>query len=103
MNKNTLGVIGLAKRAGKIEFGAENAVKAIRNGRAKYVLIAEDVSDNTRKMISDKAKFYSVNYETVDIGMAALGKAIGRKNCAALAFTDDNFVKAYEKSLTAVG
>ncbi|MBO4453232.1 MAG: ribosomal L7Ae/L30e/S12e/Gadd45 family protein [Clostridia bacterium] len=94
-------MIGLAKRAGKLAAGTENALEAIRKHKAKLVLVCADVSDNTKKALSDKSAFYGVKCEQTDASMAEVGRSIGKKSCAAIAFTDDNFVTAYRKSLTA--
>lgn len=99
MKKNTLGVIGLAARARGIVIGTNNVLDAIRNKKAKLVLIACDVSDNTRKTLTDKSKYYSAKAEEIDITTEELGRAVGHLNTAAIAFTDANFVKAYEKSI----
>ena len=101
MNKKTLGVIGLAKRAGKLAVSTANVLEAIRGGKAELVLIASDASCNTKKSISDKASYYSVRYEIADITVGELGHITGRGEAAAAAFTDDSFVKAYEQSLAA--
>ena len=98
MNKNTLGVIGLAYRARGIATGTNQVLEAIRARKAKLVIIASDVSENTRKNLTDKASFYSARTEIADITAEELGRAVGRSNTAAIAFTDVNFVKAYEKS-----
>lgn len=98
LEKNTLGVIGLAARARGIVIGTNQVLEAIRGGKAKLVLIAEDVSDNTKKNLTDKAKFYSARTEFIDISAEELGKAVGHNNTAAIAFTDINFVKAYRKA-----
>ena len=100
MNKNTLGVIGLAARARGIVIGTNQVLEAIRGRKAKLVLIASDVSDNTRKNLKDKATYYSASTEETDITAEELGKAVGHSNTAAIAFTDINFVKAYKKSLS---
>lgn len=100
MKKNTLGVIGLAARARGIAIGTNQVLEAVRGKKAKLVLIASDVSDNTLKNINDKSSFYSVKALQIDITAAELGKSVGHSNTAAIAFTDVNFVKAYEKSLT---
>ncbi len=99
MKKNTLGVIGLAARARGIVIGTNQVLEAIRGKKAKLVLIACDVSDNTRKNLTDKATYYSAKAEFTDITAEELGRAVGHSNTAAIAFTDINFVKAYEKSL----
>ena len=100
MKKNTLGVIGLAARARGIVIGTNQVLEAIRGKKAKLVLIASDVSDNTLKNITDKSAFYSAKALQIDIPATELGRAVGHSNTAAIAFTDMNFVKAYEKSLT---
>ena len=100
MNKNTLGIIGLAARARGIAIGTNQVLEVIRNKKSRLVLIASDVSENTRKTLTDKSVFYSARYELIDITTAELGRAVGHGNTAAIAFTDANFVKAYEKSLT---
>jgi ribosomal protein L7Ae-like RNA K-turn-binding protein len=99
LKKNTLGVIGLAARARGIVIGTNQVLEAIRGGKAKLVLIASDVSQNTRKALNDKSLYYSVPTAEADITAVELGHAVGHSNTAAIAFTDVNFVKAYNKSL----
>ena len=49
-NDSILRMIGLARRAGKIAFGANLVVSAIRSLRKpSLVLMASDASDNTKK------------------------------------------------------
>ena len=100
LKKNTLGVIGLAARARGIVIGTNQVLEAVRGGKAKLVLFANDVSDNTRKNLNDKSNYYSVRIEEADISATELGRAVGHSNTAAIAFTDANFIKAYEKSLS---
>ncbi len=100
MKKNTLLVIGLAARARGIVIGTNQVLEAVRGKKAKLVLIAGDVSDNTYKTLSDKSLYYSVKAVQTDVTTEELGRAVGHSNTAAIAFTDYNFVKAYEKSLS---
>ncbi len=100
MKKNTLLVIGLASRARGIVIGTNQVLEAVRNKKAKLVLIASNVSDNTYKTLTDKSLYYSVEAVQTDTTTEELGKAVGHSNTAAIAFTDANFVKAYEKSLS---
>ncbi len=100
MNKNTLGVIGLAARARGIVIGTNQVLEAVRNKKAKLVLIASDVSDNTLKNLTDKSAYYQVCSEQTDITTEELGRAVGHSNTAAIAFTNENFVIAYKKSLS---
>lgn len=100
MEKNTLLVIGLAARARGIVIGTNQVLESVRNKKARLVLIAGDVSDNTNKNITDKCSYYSVAAVKTDATTEQLGRAVGHSHTAAIAFTDANFVKAYEKSLS---
>lgn len=91
--KKFFGMLGLAKRAGKVSTGSFICLKMIKSRRAKLVIIAEDASDNTKKSIKDSCKFYNVkNIEVSD--MASLGHATGGGERAVVSVNDDNFAKA---------
>ncbi|MCM2436591.1 hypothetical protein EFS54_00160 [Periweissella beninensis] len=61
MNKDqTLQLLGLIRRANALITGEELVVGAIRNKKAKLVLLASDAGKNTTKKISDKAQFYEI-------------------------------------------
>ena len=93
MNGNFLGMLGLAKRAGKVVTGEEKSLKAIRSGNARLVIIANDASLNTRKSITDSCKYYGIKYvETAQ--KAELGKYTGAESRAVVSVNDDNFAKA---------
>ena len=49
MNNKIYGLIGLARRAGKINFGTESSLEIVKNGKAKLVIIAEDAAERTKK------------------------------------------------------
>ncbi len=58
-------LIGLCRAAGGVACGTDAALGEVRRGRAKFVLIASDVSDRTRKQLTDKCKYYHVTcFET---------------------------------------
>lgn len=94
------GLLGLAKRAGKVICG-ESAVKnAVRYAKAQLVIIAEDASANTSKSITDSCKYYSVPYyiySTKD----ELGHAVGHEFHACVALSDKGFSDSIEKCLQA--
>jgi ribosomal protein L7Ae-like RNA K-turn-binding protein len=90
-----LQAIGLCKKAGKLTFGADGVVDAIRAKKAKVVIVAADASQNTVKKITDKATFYGINCEIVNYTQKELGRAIGKQVCAAVAICDDNMAKMY--------
>lgn len=94
------GVIGLARKAGQLAVGTNGTLDAIRGNKAKLVLIASDVSDNTRKLLTDKASFRHVPVEILPFGAEQLGKLVGKLNTASAAFLQDGFVISYQKAQT---
>ena len=90
MNKEKLAnLLGLAQRAGRIISGEELTVKAIQEGKAHLVFLAQDAAPNLSKKITDKSRYYQVStvFSTLELS-SAIGKA--RK---VLAVTDAGFTK----------
>jgi ribosomal protein L7Ae-like RNA K-turn-binding protein len=93
MNEKFLGMIGMAKRAGKISTGEFICTKAIKSKTAALVIIAEDASDNTKKSVINSCKYYKVQY-VIAANMADLGKYTGSSERAVVSVNDNNFAKA---------
>lgn len=96
--KKTLSFLGLAAKAGRIASGEFMTEKTVKDGRASLVLVAEDASDNTKKMFTNMCTYYKVPlyfFSRKD----ELGHAIGREMRASLAITDTGFAKAVEKQI----
>ena len=55
-----LSYIGLATKAGKLVSGEFMTEKAVKEGRANLVIVAQDASDNTKKMFTNMCSFYNV-------------------------------------------
>lgn len=98
MNK-LLSVIGLANKAGALVTGTNNVLDSVRKRKAKLVLVANDISDNTRKLLTDKTTYRSIKIITLPVSMAELGKALGKTDTSSAAITDENFVVLTEKHL----
>ena len=94
-----LNLIGLAKKAGKLEVGEEPVGAAARSKHARLILIASDAAENTRR----RAKHFGDAGECICLEIPAtkeaLGKALGRTSCALLALTDIGFAEAIAKKL----
>ncbi len=92
--------VSLAKRAGKVVSGESAVKEAIRHGNVALVILAEDVSANTLKSITDSCAYYNVKY--ISLGTKEeLGRAIGNSFNAAIAICDIGFAKSIEKAITA--
>lgn len=99
MNK-VFGLLGLAKRAGKLICGESASKDSVRYGKACLVIIASDASDNTKKSITDSCKYYGVPYYIYGT-KDTLGHSVGNPFNAAVSVTDLGFSKSIEKYLQA--
>ncbi|HLQ84255.1 MAG TPA: YlxQ family RNA-binding protein [Pseudogracilibacillus sp.] len=99
MTKPYLNLLGLAYRARKCILGEELIIKNIQNKHAKIVLIASDISEQTKKKIINKCTTYEVDFKLVD-DRETLGQAIGKSNRVAIAIIDDGFAKKFRTLLS---
>jgi ribosomal protein L7Ae-like RNA K-turn-binding protein len=93
-----MSLLGLANRARKVISGEELVIKEVRNGKAKIVILSQDASDNTRKKISDKCRYYNVPLVSVD-DRYSLGQAIGKEARVVVALADNGFAKKLSELL----
>ena len=88
MKKNeTLALLGLARKAGRLVIGAEESRRAIREGIARVVVLADDASSGHRGKVEAVARARGV--PVVGIGSRGeLGQALGKGLVTAVAVTD---------------
>ena len=93
-----INAFGLAKRAGKCVLGTEMCVENIRNKKAKLVIAASDLSENTVKRLSDSCSFHGVDLIFVCADKMLLGSKLGKKNgTSSAAMLDEGFVNICRK------
>ncbi len=97
MNEKFLGLIGLAKRAGKVSGGEFICRQSIKSKKAKLVIIARDASKNTQKSIKNSCAFYKVEYIECAT-MQDLGKFTGGGERAVISINDENLAKAIKNA-----
>lgn len=90
MRNNYLNIVGLAFRARKCSTGEDTIINDIRNKKAKLVLIASDISESTRKKLTDKCNTFQIPYIEVE-DRSILGSAIGKSERVAVAILDEGF------------
>lgn len=93
MNDKVLGMLGLAVRAGKAAFGVFLTEKALDEGRAHLVVVAEDIGASNRRKIESKC----INCDVKIIfysDKASLSRAAGKKDMPVIAICDEGFAKA---------
>ena len=90
MEIKILRLVSLAKKAGQITHGSFLTEKAIRDGRAKVVLMARNTGENTRKNITNLCTRFSIPLiEIAD--KITLANAIGKEETSVMAVLDQNF------------
>lgn len=97
-DKKVLSLFGLAARAGRIASGEFQTETAVKSGTAYLVVVAEDASENTRKLFRDKCSFYKVPVVTLGT-KEELGHSIGKEYRASLAVLDAGFAEAVMKKI----
>lgn len=97
-----LGMLGLAAKAGNVASGGFSTEKAITEGKAYFVIIAEDASDNTKKKFENKCRYYGIPY-VICGKMDELGHMIGKESRTSLAITDERFAENFIKKFSPDG
>ena len=95
---DVLRFLGLAKRAKHLVSGEFMTESAVKSGMASLVVIAGDVSENTRKKFKNMCEYYEVPlYEYAD--KESLGHSLGKEYRASLAVTDKGMAKTVVKKM----
>ena len=96
-----LGAIGLCKRAGKMICGVPLICTEMRKGSQIYaVLSALDASDNTKKKLNDKCKYYGVTLIELPYTADRLSAAVGKDApIGAVAVTDARLMQTIKQHL----
>ena len=97
-----LSLLGLAKKAGRLEAGEEPVGAAARARDARVILLASDAADNTMRRAKHFAEAGACLCTVIPATKDELGRAVGRSSCAMLAVTDIGFAEAAAKKLAAI-
>ena len=99
-NDPILHMLGLARKAGRLEIGEEPVGAACRARQAKLVLLACDAASNTFRRAAHFGEAGNVLWLEVPFTKAELGFALGRGSCAMLALTDVGFASSLVQKLS---
>lgn len=94
---NALGLIGLAKRAGKIAIGEEQCAIAVRDKKARAIFTAADASSRTKSW----AESTELCHIPLTASKAELGHLLGRASCAQFALLDVGMAASVVQKLAA--
>ena len=95
---DALELLGLAQRAGAVERGVDAARRAVREGRARLILLADDASATQLRKLTGLLEHRPVPRRRV-AGRAALGAALGVAPVSAVAITRSEFAESMLRRL----
>ncbi|OPJ57133.1 L7Ae/L30e/S12e/Gadd45 family ribosomal protein [Alkalithermobacter paradoxus] len=96
MKSKALSFLGLAAKGGNIVSGDDTTLVELRKGKVKLIIIAQDASDNTKKLFIDKSKFRNIKY-CIFATKTELGKAIGKYERAVVGIKDEKLARKMEE------
>ena len=83
-----LSLLGIAMRGHNLVSGEFQTLEAVRKGSAMMVIIAEDASENTRKLFTNKCSYYGVPFAVFG-RKEELGRAIGKDMRSSMGICED--------------
>lgn len=94
-------LLGLARKAGRIEVGEEPTGAACRARKARLLVLAADAADNTTRRAEHFAQAGNTLCVRIPFTKDEIGGAVGRGSCAMAALTDAGMAAGLLKKLAA--
>lgn len=98
MNDKFLSLLGMARKAGKTEFGYEKTLGSIYGKKAKAVFCANDLSEKTKRGLEIAADDTNIDIITVKYSMFEISSAVGLKT-GIVTLTDFGFARKLKSLL----
>lgn len=96
--KKVFSLIGIATKSNNIMSGEFQTEKAVKEHKAALVIVAEDASNNTKKMFTNMCTYYKVPIYFFG-SKNELGHYMGKEFRASLAILDKGLADEIEKQL----
>ncbi|MEJ8554447.1 L7Ae/L30e/S12e/Gadd45 family ribosomal protein [Tepidibacter sp. Z1-5] len=90
MKNKILSLLGIILRSGNLVSGDDTTLSDLKKGKIKLIIIANDASENTKKLFKDKSEYRNVPY-IIDFTKEELGKSIGKSSRAVIGIKSDQF------------
>ncbi len=101
MIEPVLSLLGIAKKAGRVEIGEEPVGVAARAKKARVILVAADAGPSSQRRAFSFAEAGACLCLTLPADKDALGRALGRTSVAMCAITEIGLAGAVVKKLAA--
>lgn len=96
---NTLNLLGLARRGGRLALGEEPVADVCKTKKARVVFLASDAGETIIRRGSRMADGANVPLVTLPWTKAEIGFHLGRASCALLALTDQGLASTVVERL----
>ena len=90
--RDPMALLGMARRAGALAYGTGSTRRALKEGRARLILFAQDASETQRDKVMKLLRHGTTPRATLGT-REALGLAVGSAPVSAVAVTDNEFAK----------
>ena len=99
MNEKALGLMGLMRKAGMIELGEMSVGTAVREHKAKLVLITPDASPNARSRAESFVRGRNIPLIELPFAKDEVSAIVGKDDTVMAAVTDMGFAQSFVKAL----
>lgn len=97
--EKALRLLGLARKAGAVQFGAEACEKMSRQGKTQLLLLASDAGQSTQSRFTHLSEQTGV--ELIRLGEAQeLAAAIGKEKVVVIALSSRDFADGIKQAIT---
>ena len=96
MNRKIASYLGFARKAGKVMSGVNTCTFGIGTGKIELVILAEDISDNSKKKIMKELRRGQVPYITHGT-VQELSQTIGQSGRSVIGICDKGFAEVILK------
>ena len=94
MNDKILTLLSFATKAGKLSFGMDAAISAVRSGKSELVVVSGTVSPKSQKEITFHSNQFNVRVCVLEqYSIETISGAVGRK-CGIISVNDSSFAGA---------
>jgi ribosomal protein L7Ae-like RNA K-turn-binding protein len=97
VNKKVLSTLGLARRAGRLNYGFDMVMAGLE--KTHLLLLAEDVAERTARNAEQAAKEWGIPVERLPVTKDQLGASIGTKPVGIIGVADRGFAGLLAQSI----
>ncbi len=98
MNKRVISYLGFAKKSGNLMTGVNTCTFALARGKVHLMILADDISENSKKKIMKEIRKSGVKY--IEYGSAEeMSHAVGASGRSVFAICDKGFAEAITREI----